>query len=380
VPVLDQDGVASARFDDASLAGFTVGITADRRWEEQAELLRRRGAATLHGPTIRTLPMGPDEELYDVTERLLMRPPDFVVANTGIGMRAWIAAAESWGLGDALVTLLKDSSVFARGPKASSAVHQSGIGVVAKASSERMDELITMLQEVGVEGKTVAFQRHGDDSPEAIASLRAAGARVVEVPVYRWILPVDLAPALDLVTAIVVGSVQAVTFTSAPAVRNLLLIAAEQDLHRQVVTALNGPVLPVTVGPVCAAAAMEGGIRGPVVPDRFRIGPMIRTLTEELIDRGTRTSIGGVPATIRGNDLRLGNEVVPLSSREAALLAALMQASPKVLSRSDLLQRVWSSDTDPHVIEVTVGRLRRRLGNLGSSIVAVPRRGYLVRA
>ncbi len=215
-------GPSAGRFDEASLAGFTVGITADRRWEEQAELLRRRGAQVLHGPTIRTLPMGPDEELYDVTEQLLMRPPDYVVANTGIGMRAWIAAAESWGLGDALVTMLKDSLVFARGPKASAAVHQSGIGVAARASSERLDELVGMLIESGVGGRRIAFQRHGDESPEAVGRLVDAGAQIVEVPVYRWILPTDLAPAHLLIEAVVARSIQAVTFTSAPAVRNLV--------------------------------------------------------------------------------------------------------------------------------------------------------------
>lgn len=45
--------------EDHRLSGFTVGITADRRWEEQAELLRRRGACVIHGPSIRTLPIGP---------------------------------------------------------------------------------------------------------------------------------------------------------------------------------------------------------------------------------------------------------------------------------------------------------------------------------
>ena len=45
------------------LEGYCIGITADRRWEEQAELLRRRGATVMHGPSIRTLPMGADDEL-----------------------------------------------------------------------------------------------------------------------------------------------------------------------------------------------------------------------------------------------------------------------------------------------------------------------------
>ncbi len=381
MPATDNASSRSSgqRFDEASLAGFTVGITADRRWEEQAELLQRRGAQVLHGPTIRTLPVGPDEELYDVTELLLMNPPDFVVANTGIGMRAWLAAADSWGFGDALTTMLKDSLVFARGPKASAAMHQSGIGVAARASSERLDELVTLLIEAGVNGRTVAFQRHGDDSPEAVGRLRTAGARIVEIPVYRWILPTDLSPAHNLIDAVLAGSVQALTFTSAPAVRNLFLIACEYGCDAVLLKALNSTVTAMTVGPVCAAAAVDLGIKEPLVPDRFRIGPMIRTLTEALSTSDQRTSIGGVPTTITGTEVRIGMDVVSLSSREAALLGALLKAAPKLVSRTELLAQVWTPDTDPHVIEVTVGRLRRRLGVVGAAIVAVPKRGYLVR-
>ena len=40
-----------------ALSGYTIGITADRRWQEQAELLERRGARIQHGPSIRTFPL-----------------------------------------------------------------------------------------------------------------------------------------------------------------------------------------------------------------------------------------------------------------------------------------------------------------------------------
>ena len=76
-----------------SLAGYVVGVTADRRADEQIELLRRRGATTLHGPSIKTLPLDAAQELRSITELLLRDPPDYVIANTGIGMRGWFAAA-----------------------------------------------------------------------------------------------------------------------------------------------------------------------------------------------------------------------------------------------------------------------------------------------
>jgi uroporphyrinogen-III synthase len=366
---------------DASLAGFTIGITADRRWEEQAELLKRRDAAILHGPTIKTLPVGPDDDLRSVTESLILDPPSVVIANTGIGMRAWFAAADSWGIGEALTGSLAGARIFARGPKASAAVHQAGLDVIARAQSERMEEVIALAVESGVDGQIVALQRHGDVSSEAIDELTAAGATVIEVPVYRWILPVDLDPARSLIDATISGRVQAVTFTSAPAVRNMAMIADDAGLLDALVTAFERDVIPVCVGPVCSGAAHEIGITQTVTPDRFRLGPMIRTLTEALVERGTRTTLGGVPIALQGRVAVIGDEHVTLSDREAALLRVLLDEAPKVVTRTDLLSAVWEPGTDPHVLDVTIGRLRRRLGSVSNAavaagIVSVPRRGY----
>jgi uroporphyrinogen-III synthase len=364
---------------EATLSGFIVGITADRRWEEQAELLRRRGASVMHGPTIRTLPIGPEDDLQRVTDQLILDPPAVVIANTGIGMRAWFAAADAWGIGEALQGTLTEARIFARGPKASSAVHQSGLDVTARAESERMDELVDLVIASGVQGCRVAFQRHGDDSPEAILRLEAAGATVIEVPVYRWILPLDLEPARRLIEATVQRRLHAVTFTSAPAVRNLFLVAKDFGLETELRDALCTSVIPVVVGPVCAQAAVDEGVNNLVVPERFRIGPMVRSLTDALLTRGRRATINGHAVSLQGRILQLGDVEVSLSEREADLLAVLLDAAPRVVSRADLLTGVWDSLTDSHVVEVTVGRLRRRVPELAEGIVAVPRRGYAVR-
>src|SRR3954453_15042857 len=108
---------------DDPLHGYCIGVTADRRWEEQAELLRRRGATVLHGPSIRTLPVGADDELRAATEELISNPAECFIANTGIGVRSWMAAAESWGFGADLLRSLAGARIYARGAKASGAVH-----------------------------------------------------------------------------------------------------------------------------------------------------------------------------------------------------------------------------------------------------------------
>src|SRR5947208_13714405 len=96
---------------DDPLHGYCIGVTADRRWDEQAELLRRRGASVVHGPSIRTLPLGSDELLSSATEAVIAKPPDILLANTGIGIRAWFEAADSWGMGRDLRAALASARI-----------------------------------------------------------------------------------------------------------------------------------------------------------------------------------------------------------------------------------------------------------------------------
>ena len=58
------------------LAGFTVGVTAARRAEELGALLQRRGAAVLHAPALRIVPLADDGELLAATKDLIGHAPD----------------------------------------------------------------------------------------------------------------------------------------------------------------------------------------------------------------------------------------------------------------------------------------------------------------
>jgi DNA-binding response OmpR family regulator len=70
---------------------------------------------------------------------------------------------------------------------------------------------------------------------------------------------------------------------------------------------------------------------------------------------------------------------VDLSVKEFAVLAALLRASPAFLSAEDLLEQVWDEHADPftNAVAVTVGRLRRKLGE-PPVITTTPGVGYRV--
>jgi uroporphyrinogen-III synthase len=333
----------------------------------------------LHAPTIRTLALGCEAPLLDATRQVLERAPDIVVANTGIGMRSWFQQAESWGLGDELHAVVARAHVVARGPKASGAVAALGLRVHERASSERLDEVLALLLERGIADRTIAFQLHGDRATTFVGQCRDAGAKVIEVPVYEWDLPTDRQPAHRMIERVIAGRVHAVTFTSAPAVHNLFAFARETGSDAALAAALNTTAVAACVGSVCAEAAVSAGVAEPLVPSRARLGPLIRELGDRLVGARQHGLLDGRAIELAGRVLRVEGETIELSEREAALLELLLRRSGTVVTKATLLSTLWGRGCDPHVLDVTVARLRRRLGQLGPAVQTVPRRGYRVR-
>ena len=364
------------------LRGFTVGITADRRWEEQASLFERRNATVVHAPTIRTIPLGSDAPLRTATEDVIARRPTVLVANTGLGVRSWLGAAESWGIGAALVDVLRSSQIFARGPKASGAVHSAGLDVVGRAASERMSEAVDMALDVLRPGQVVAVQVDGSGTSPELARLRDFGAEVIEVPVYEWRSPEDHRPAIRLAEAVIGGRIHALTFTTGPAVRNWMAIAEERSLAEPLRAMLtSGQVVVGCVGPVCAESLIAEGIPAEhfVVPDAWRLGPLVRSVADALSTHVVRVDIRGAHLTLSGNHATVDGSPVALTDIDARLLARLATRPNIVHTKIDLLGAVWGNQSgDPHAVEVAIGRLRTRLGTAGSAIASVPRRGYIL--
>ncbi len=169
------------------LAGFTVAVTAARRAEEICGLLERRGAAVIHGPALRIAPLADDTGLYKATVELIASPPDTVVATTGIGFRGWMEAAEGWGEADRLRTALSRATLLARGPKACGAIRAAGLRELWSPASESSAEVLQrLLSEGPLHGRRIAVQLHGEPLHDFTDALRAAGATVVPVAVYRW--------------------------------------------------------------------------------------------------------------------------------------------------------------------------------------------------
>ena len=357
------------------LAGFTVAITAERRRDELAALLTRRGARVVSAPAITIVPLLDDDALHAATERCLALAPDIVVATTGIGFRGWLEAAEGWGIGDAVRSVLRRARLIARGAKPCGAIRAAGLSEAWSAPSESCEEILRVLLAEGVAGQRIAVQLHGGPQAEFVSALRCAGADVVEVPVYRWTAPDDTAPVHRLVEQVLAGQIDAVTFTSAPAVSSLLGLAGP-DAAKGLLRLFAGPVLAACVGPVTAAPLRAAGVPA-LEPPRARLGALVKAVADELPRRARRVRVAGAELELRGHAVLIDGDVRVLAPASMATLAALAERPGSVVSRAALTAAL-PRGADGHAVDMAVARLRSALGS-PRYIETVIKRGYRLR-
>lgn len=378
-------------FGDQPLLGCTVAVTADRRREDLAALLRRRGARVLEAPTLKLVPLEDDTELRAATAECLRAPLDYVVATTGRGWRGWISAAEGWDRAEALQAALAGATIVSRGPKATGAVRASGLRESFAAASELCSEVLVWLLTREVAGKRIAVQQYGTADPtidcDLAAELREAGAEVIAVPVYRWGPPEDKGAVGRLIEAIIGRELHAVAFTSAPGATALLEAAgaAGPETHERMLDALRTDVVAACVGPVCARPFEQ--VHVPTVqPDRSRLGALAAEVCVQVPARVRRSikAEDGRVLVIQGNAVSVGADPVVLPPVLAAVLGELARRPGLVVPRAALLRRAWGTRSaipspggrDEHVVEVGIARLRTALGPGGDLIRTVPKRGY----
>jgi len=371
------------------LMGYTIGVTAERRREELGAALRALGATVVYGPAISIVPPAGDPDLRATTDRALDGPIDHLVVTTAAGCQAWADATSSWGWAPRLIAATGATATWVRTAEAAAIVRRAGLAqpwvAPTGTTSEILDRLLALPT---VSGKRIVIQLHGDP-PAPIApsmaggapyadvmhTLRARGADVIELPVFRWVLPEDVEPLHDLLVGIVGGAVDAVTFTSPHAASSLLGTADDRGIGREVRTALASRVLAACIGPVTASALLAAGIQV-VTPERYQLAELVDVLAAEVPLRcGRRFTAAGHVFDVRGHALVLDGQVHELPSTGTALLRALAHQPGRVVSRERLLALLPGDRVSGHAVDVAMGRLRTALGD-PAVIATVVKRGY----
>jgi uroporphyrinogen-III synthase len=272
------------------LGGRRIAVFESRRASEMARLVERSGGVPLVAPTMREVPLevGPAVSRFAASLRAPPEAPeglDGVLLLTGVGTRALAAALADAGLmsRSEFAAHLGARRVAARGPKTVAALKELGVrDYLTAPEPHTWRELLEVVRAAWpLRGLRLALQEYGMPHPELAAALRNDGAEVHEVPVYRWQLPEDTAPAERAIDALLAGEVDAALFTSANQIDNLLLIADRRAARAAVVAAL-GRILVGSVGPTCSERLRHHGIEPDVEPAHAHMGQLVRAVGERL--------------------------------------------------------------------------------------------------
>jgi len=355
------------------LRGFRIGVTSDRRSADLIAALERRGAQVLHAPALMIAPNDHDDSLIIETRRLIAARPEVVLVTTGYGMRRWFEVADAAGLGAELTAVLEAARIFARGPKAHGAVRAAGLLDAQTSDLDTTASLVDAVIAAALSGRRVAVQLHGYTDEVALSRLAEISDCVLTVAPYRWAPPSPPDRLTRLIKAACQRQLEALTFTSAPAAAATLEAAEAMDLRHEFALALSDYVAIAAVGPVTAEPLREAGI-DPVVPDRYRLGALVRLVTEELTQRHIqRFQRDGVIIELRGRQVLVNDRRVSLGPNSLALLVALA-SSNSVLSRQELIACL-PDNPDDHALHMAMSRLRRAL-EVPGLITTIMKRGY----
>ncbi|HUX88346.1 MAG TPA: uroporphyrinogen-III synthase [Chloroflexota bacterium] len=264
-----------------SLVGKIVGITEERRAVELARIVENLGGVPIVAPTISVEDNVDLDELTALRQHLSTGQLDWLVFQTGIGVRRLIAAVGADEAPD-LIAQLGRCQLAVRGPKPRQALAEVGLSIHLAPPEATTASLIISLAEVPLVGRHVAVQRIGDDNDVLVDALRNQGAEVMEVTLYRYGPPPNLDKVRALIDRTLDGHLDALTFTSSPAVRGFFQSAESADQARSLVSALASQVVVAAVGPATAAALAALGIPARVMPPRFTMGAMIVELARAL--------------------------------------------------------------------------------------------------
>jgi len=247
-----------------SFAGLHVLAFESRRSAEIAELIRKQGGEPFVAPSLREIPVEVDAQ----AQRLLAGEFDMVILLTGVGTRQ---LHRLWGEG--FVDALRRVTIVARGPKPVAALREMGLApAIVAPEPNTWRELLQATE--GRPERRIAVQEYGRPNPELLAALRARGAEVAAIRVYRYGLPEDTGPLREAARGLAAGKFQVALFTTAVQIVHLTMIAREEGLEESALAGLRKCFVG-SIGPTTSEALEEFDVRASFEPSHPKMGVLV---------------------------------------------------------------------------------------------------------
>lgn len=259
-------------FEDRPLFGKRVLITRTRKQAGAlAELLAAEGAMPIELPSIEIEPISDHTALAGAIDSLTSAGYAWTVFTSTNAVDVFFEALGARGH-DARA--FAGTKVAAIGPATAEALRVRGIVADTVPEEYVAERVVDALKTTVSRGDRILVPRAAEARAELPDGLRALGADVDEVSLYRAVTPGDVPP--EALEALREGRIDIATFTSSSTVRNL-------------VSMLNGDIgalksaFIACIGPITAETATELGLSVDLVAKEYTVPGLVVALKEHML-------------------------------------------------------------------------------------------------
>lgn len=262
------------------MQGKTIAILENRSGKQLADLVRKYDGTPISAPALSEVPDIDLSAVEAMIKQWQSNLPDLFIFQTGVGTKALFNTLDQLNLTEAFLQIMAQSHVVVRGPKPTAVLRAREVRIDQTAGEPfTTNEVLGLLAKHDLKDKTVVVQRYGDTNFTLQNALKDRGATILEVATYRWQLPTEIQPLLDLMQSLKDNAVDMVCFTSASQVDNFFRVAADTTFAGQLQTLLNTTAI-ASIGPVCSKALARYDVNVTLEASPPKLGPFIKAINE----------------------------------------------------------------------------------------------------
>lgn len=285
-----------------SLLGIVVAITSSRRAFELASIVQKFGGIPYVAPTIGIKNnISLISECNRFTDTIGHEKMHFFICMTGVAVFNLFRKIKDSHQLDKVIERLNDTVVIARSNKPAAELKKYGISTDYVPDMNTIAGVFDLIRKFDLKKKNIGILWHGDFSVSFKGKLESLGAKVFEFSSYSYSTNLEernpgilkemgydyVAPTEEkirnLIEDIIGGTIDAITFTSPPAVKELFEFAKRNNKMDLLRDKLNNNVLVVSVGPSTSKMIENFQIRVDVMPNNYRMGAMVKELADFIV-------------------------------------------------------------------------------------------------
>jgi uroporphyrinogen-III synthase len=206
-----------------------------------------------------------------------------VILLTGAGTRTMVEILQTRYQLESIKTAITRTTVVARGPKPVAALKELGLTPsITVPEPNTWRDILQVLDERGslIEVR-IAVQEYGVSNPDLLAALRERGAQVTPVPIYKWVLPENIALLREVLSEIIAGNIQVMLVTNAAQIDHVMQLLEQEGTTAQFKEACKKMVV-ASIGPTASERLRHYNLPIDFEPSHSKMGVLVKETSERV--------------------------------------------------------------------------------------------------